>query len=41
MAELIVNDNDLVVHLTLGEKLWAFHGNIRVPDLHHPHRARS
>ena len=30
MAELIVNDNDLVVHLALGEKLWAFHGDIRV-----------
>jgi hypothetical protein len=30
MAELIVNDKDLVVHLTLGEKIWSFHGDIRV-----------
>jgi hypothetical protein len=30
MAELIVDDEDLVVHLTLGEKLWGFHGDIRV-----------
>ena len=31
MAELIVDDEDLVVRLTLGEKIWSFHGNIRVP----------
>ena len=31
MAELIVDDADLVVHLTLGEKIWGFHGDIRVP----------
>jgi hypothetical protein len=30
MAELIVDDGDLVVHLTLGEKIWGFHGDIRV-----------
>ena len=30
MAELIINDEDLVVHLTLGEKIWGFHGDIRV-----------
>ena len=30
MAELIINDRDLVVHLTLGEKIWSFHGDIRV-----------
>jgi hypothetical protein len=30
MAELIVDDRDLVVHLTLGEKIWSFHGDIRV-----------
>jgi hypothetical protein len=30
MAELIVDDKDLVVHLTLGEKIWSFHGDIRV-----------
>jgi hypothetical protein len=30
VAELIVDDKDLVVHLTLGEKVWGFHGNIRV-----------
>jgi len=30
MAELIINDKDLVVHLTLGEKIWSFHGDIRV-----------
>jgi len=30
MAELIVNDWDLVVHLTLGEKIWSFHGDVRV-----------
>jgi len=31
MAELIVDNEDLVVHLTLGEKVWGFHGDIRVP----------
>ena len=31
MAELIVDDEDLVVRLTLGEKIWSFHGNVRVP----------
>src|SRR5262252_6057299 len=30
MAELTVDDEDLVVRLTLGEKIWSFHGNIRV-----------
>ena len=30
MAELIVDDGDLVVRLTLGEKIWGFHGDIRV-----------
>jgi hypothetical protein len=30
MAELIVDDKDLVVHLTLGEKILSFHGDIRV-----------
>jgi hypothetical protein len=30
MAELIVDDADLVVHLTLGEKIFSFHGDIRV-----------
>ena len=30
MAELIVDDKDLVVHLTLGEKIGGFHGDIRV-----------
>lgn len=30
MAELIINDRDLVVHLTLGEKILSFHGDIRV-----------
>ena len=30
MAELIVNDKDLVVHLALSEKIWSFHGDIRV-----------
>jgi hypothetical protein len=30
MAELIINDKDLVVHLTLGEKILGFHGDIRV-----------
>jgi hypothetical protein len=30
MAELIVENDDLVVHLTLGEKIWSFHGDIRV-----------
>lgn len=30
MAELIVDNKDLVVHLTLGEKIWGFHGDIRV-----------
>jgi hypothetical protein len=31
MAELIVDDQDLVVHLSVGEKIWGFHGDIRVP----------
>jgi len=31
MAELIVDDEDLVLRLTLGEKIWGFRGNIRVP----------
>jgi hypothetical protein len=30
VAELVVDDGDLVVHLTLGEKIWGFHGDIRV-----------
>ncbi|HTQ94621.1 MAG TPA: hypothetical protein VMK84_34530 [Streptosporangiaceae bacterium] len=30
MAELIVDDKDLVIRLTLGEKILSFHGNIRV-----------
>ena len=30
MAKLIVDDRDLVVRLTLGEKILAFHGDIRV-----------
>jgi hypothetical protein len=30
MAELIVDDRNLVVRLTLGEKIWSFHGDIRV-----------
>ncbi|MGH3285191.1 MAG: hypothetical protein ACRDPD_11000 [Streptosporangiaceae bacterium] len=30
MAELIVDDWDLVGHLTVGEKIWGFHGDIRI-----------
>ena len=30
MAELIINDRDLIVHLTLREKILSFHGDIRV-----------
>ena len=30
MAELIVDDENLVVRLTVGEKIWGLHGNIRV-----------
>jgi hypothetical protein len=30
MAELIIDNWDLVVRLTLSEKIWGFHGNIRV-----------
>jgi hypothetical protein len=30
MAELIVEDKDLVVHLTLGERFWGLHGDVRV-----------
>jgi hypothetical protein len=30
MAELIVDDDDLVVRLTLGERIWGFHGDVRV-----------
>jgi hypothetical protein len=30
VAELIADDNDLVVHLTPGEKIWGLHGDIRV-----------
>jgi len=31
VAELIVDDKNLVVHLTVGEKVGGFHGDIRVP----------
>ena len=30
VATLIVDDRDLVVRLTVGEKIWGLHGNIRV-----------
>ena len=30
MGELTVDDKDLVLHLTLGEKILSFHGDIRV-----------
>jgi hypothetical protein len=30
MAELIIDDWDLVVRLTPGEKIWGLHGDIRV-----------
>ena len=30
MAELIVDNGDLVVRLTLGEKIWGFHGDVRI-----------
>ncbi len=30
MAELIVDDKDLVVHLTPGEKICGFHGDVRI-----------
>ena len=30
MAELIADDEDLVVRLTPSEKIWGFHGDIRV-----------
>ena len=30
VAKLTVDDQDLVVRLTLGEKFWGFHGNLRV-----------
>jgi hypothetical protein len=30
MAELIIKDRDLIVHLTLREKILSFHGDIRV-----------
>ena len=30
VAELIVDDKNLVVHLTPGEKVWGLHGDIRV-----------
>jgi uncharacterized protein len=30
MAELIVDQDELVVRLTLGEKIWGFHGDVRV-----------
>jgi hypothetical protein len=31
VAVLIADDENLAVHLTLGEKVWGFHGDIRVP----------
>ena len=31
MAELIVHDANLILHLTLREKILSFHGDIRVP----------
>jgi len=30
MAELIADEEDLVVHLILGEKIWGLHGDFRV-----------
>ncbi|MGD0243636.1 MAG: hypothetical protein ABSB59_25415 [Streptosporangiaceae bacterium] len=30
MAELIIDNWDLVVRLTPGEKIWGFHGDVRV-----------
>jgi len=30
VAKLIVEDQDLVVHLTWGEKVWGCHGDVRV-----------
>jgi hypothetical protein len=30
VAKLTVDDKDLVVRLSLGEKFWGFHGNVRV-----------
>jgi hypothetical protein len=30
MAELIIDNWNLVVHLTLSEKIWSFHNDIRV-----------
>jgi hypothetical protein len=30
MAELIADDKDLVVRLTRSEKIWGFHGDVRV-----------
>jgi hypothetical protein len=30
VAKLTVDDQDLVVRLTLGEKFWGFHGNLRI-----------
>jgi hypothetical protein len=30
VAELIIDDENLVVHLTMGEKIWGVHGDIRV-----------
>jgi hypothetical protein len=30
VAKLTVDDQDLVVRLTLGEKFWGFHGDVRV-----------
>lgn len=30
VAKLTVDDRDLLVHLTLGEKFWGFHGDLRV-----------
>src|SRR5580658_5255672 len=31
MAQLLVEGDELVVHLTRGEKFWGFHGDVRVP----------
>ena len=31
MAELVVDGDDLVLAMRTGEKLWSFHGDVRVP----------
>ncbi len=31
MAELLIDGDDLIVHLRMSERFWSFHGDVRAP----------